>query len=100
MVGQKWDDNLGFHGPEAAYLIDGYNGRLADAREPGALLIAIKEVVERNREMGKQARAYFDEHLDISRMVEGFGHAIDYALPPGIGDVASQSSNSVSADVA
>ena len=82
VVGQKTNGTLLHHGPEVGYIREGRTGMLAEASESGAFVRAIRETLENKDEMGRAAREYFDEHLDISRMIDGFRGAIDFAMPP------------------
>ncbi len=96
IVGRKWDDKLSNHGPEAAYIVEGENGILVDARYPGELISAIQFVVDRKDEMGMKARSYFERYLDISRMVEGFREAFNYVMPEKQDTIENQKDEEIS----
>jgi glycosyltransferase involved in cell wall biosynthesis len=84
VVGQKFNGSLLHHGPEVAYIREGETGFLADAHTPNALVFSIRRAIENKQTMGRTARQYFDSHLDINRMADGFRRAIDLALPPEV----------------
>lgn len=84
VVGQKFNGSLLHHGPEVAYIREGETGFLADAHSPNALVLAVRRALENKQTMGQAARQYFDTHLDINRMIDGFRRAIDIALPPEV----------------
>ncbi len=84
VIGQRWDESLRQHGPEAAYIRHGENGLLAEAHQPESLVESVKAALQQHPALSRSAREYFDTHLDINRMVAGFRAAIDFALPPPI----------------
>jgi glycosyltransferase involved in cell wall biosynthesis len=82
VVGRRFNGSLLHHGPEVTYVREGETGFLADAETPGAFVLAVRKALENKETMGLAARQYFDTHLDINGMVDGFRRAINFALPP------------------
>lgn len=65
-------------GGNAEAIIDGRHGRVVPARDPAALAVALRELIEdtnKRQVWGRAARAYAEDHFSLERCAEAYAEA-------------------------
>jgi len=76
VVTQRLGSDLVGHGPEAAYVRDGINGRIADPGGAREFAAAVEDVLSSQPDYASAAIEFAESHLGLDRMVDGFVRAI------------------------
>lgn len=79
IVGCIESDNLQDHGPEASYIVNGYNGILAKAQTEDSFIESINNAFDESLRLSDGARKYAVENLTVEKMAEGYIQAIEFA---------------------
>ena len=78
VVSQLADDGLVGHPPEAEYVVDGVNGRMAGAGGVAEFTAALHDVLQRRETLARGAARFAEENLTLDRMIDGFAAAIEH----------------------
>jgi glycosyltransferase involved in cell wall biosynthesis len=79
VVTQRLGVGLVGHGPEAIYVEDGVNGRMAERGGAATFAAALRDAMSRRGELSRGAIEFAHSNLRLDDMIDGFVRAIAYA---------------------
>jgi glycosyltransferase involved in cell wall biosynthesis len=77
IVGSIENEDLRNHGPEAEYVVHGFNGTISKSDDTDAFVQAIDTTFDNLETLGINALAYAQENLTVQKMAEGYIEAIN-----------------------